>query len=62
MTRSICYGESVDGCTKLAEIHTIKVGRVEATISLQNNESTMEIDKYVDTTVLGSYCLPIHDF
>ena len=43
-------------------IHTIKVGRFEAPTSSKSNESTMEIDNHAYTTVLGSNCLPIHDF
>ena len=46
----------------MAEILTIKVGRVEAATSSKINESTMEIDNHADTTVLGSNLLPVHDF
>ena len=46
----------------MATIRTIKVGRVEAATSSQSNEYTMDIDNNTDTTVLGSNCLPVHDF
>ena len=46
----------------MAEILTIKVGRVEAATSSKINESTMEIDNHADTTVLGSHFLPVHYF
>ena len=62
MPQSIDFGKSVDSCTILAEIRTIKVGRFESSTSLQSNESTMEINNDADKTVLGSNCLPIHDF
>ena len=60
--QSIDCGESVGGCNKVAKISKIKVERVQSTTSLQSNESAMEIDNHVDTIVLGSNCLPIHDF
>ena len=40
----------------------IKVGQVEAATSSQSNESTMEIDNNVYTTVLGLNFLPVHYF
>ena len=46
----------------MAEILTIKVGIFQSAISLQSNDSAMEIDNHADTTVLGSNCLPIHDY
>ena len=46
----------------MAAIPTVKLGRVEAASSLKSNDSTMEINNHADTTVLGSNCLPIHDF
>ena len=46
----------------MATIRTIKVGRVEEATSSQSNEYTMDIDNNTDTTVLGSNCLPVHDF
>ena len=46
----------------MAEIFTIKVGRVQSATSLQSNESAIEIDNHADTKVLGSNFLPIHDF
>ena len=55
-------GESVDSCIKLAAIITIKVLIVEASTSSKINESTMDIYKHADTTVLGSNFLPVHDF
>ena len=62
MPWSINCGESVDSCIIVAEIRTIKAGRVEASTSSQSNESTMEIDNHVDMTVLGSNFLPVYDF
>ena len=50
----INYGELVDSCIELAEIFTIKLGRVESTTSSQSNDSKTEIDNRPDTTVLGS--------
>ena len=46
----------------MAVIRTIKVVRVEASTSLQINESTMDIDNHKYMTMLGSNCLPIHYF
>ena len=46
----------------MAAIPTIKVGRVQSATSLQSNESAMGIDNHTDTTVIGSNCVPIHDF
>ena len=43
-------------------ICNIEVGRFEAPTSSKINESTIEIDDHIDTTVLGSDCLPVHDF
>ena len=40
----------------------IKVGRFQLATPLQSNESAMGVDNHADTTVLGSNCLPIHDF
>ena len=62
MPQSIDCGVSVDSCIKLSTISTIKLERVEADTSLHIIESTMEINNHADTTVLGSNCLPIHDF
>ena len=53
---------SVDSCNIVAEIRTIKVGRVEASTSSQSNESTTEINNHADMTVLGSNCLPVPYF
>ena len=52
---------SVDSCNIVAEIRTIKVGRVEASTSSQSNESTTDINNHPDTTVLGSNFLTVHD-
>ena len=46
----------------MAEICTIKVVIVEAAIYSQINESTMDIYYHADMTLLGSNCLPVHDF
>ena len=46
----------------MAAIRTIKVRRVEASTSSQSDTSIMENDNNVDTTVLGSNCLPINYF
>ena len=46
----------------MATICTIKVGRFQSATSLQSNGSTMEINNHAETTVLGSNCLPIHDY
>ena len=62
MPQSIDFGKSVDSCTILAEICTIKVGRFEPAISSHSNVSTMDIDNHADTTVLGSKFLQTHDF
>ena len=59
MHLSIDCGESGDSCIKLAAICTIILGRVEAA---QSNESIIDINNHADTTVLGSNCLPIHNF
>ena len=62
MPRSINCRESVDGYNKVAAIRTVKLGRVQSSTSLKSNESALEIDSHADITVLGSNCLPIHDF
>ena len=46
----------------MSAIRNIKVVRVEAATSIKINESTMETTNHADTKVLGSNCLPIHDF
>ena len=47
----------------VAEIHTDKIGRIDAAIYPRNKSgSNMEVDNHADTTVLGIYCLPVHDF
>ena len=60
--RSINCTERVGDCFELAAICTIKLGTVQAVTFLQSKKSTMEIDNYEDTAVLGANCLPIHDF
>ena len=60
--RSIDCGEMVDSFISVAEICSIKVGRVETARSSQSNESNMEINNHADTKVLGSNFLPVHDF
>ena len=46
----------------MTAIRTTKIGQVEAATSSQSNDSTMEIDNHVDTKVLCSNFLPVHDF
>ena len=62
LPQSIDCREWVGGCNKVVAICTFKVGRVQSVTSLQSKRSNVEIDNHADTTVLGSNCLPIHDF
>ena len=43
-------------------MYTIKIGIVEAAISYQSNESTMDINNHADKTVLRSNCIAVHYF
>ena len=45
----------------VATVRSVKLGRIAA-LTLQNNESWMELDTHADTTVLGRSCLLIQDF
>ena len=62
MPSSIDCGESVDICIKVAEMCTIKLGKVESATPSQSNESTMEIDNRAYTKMVGSNCLTVHYF
>ncbi len=46
----------------VATVWSVKLGRISALTTLQNNESWMELDMHADTTVLGNSCLLIQDF